>query len=78
MHTEPIIDFFFQIYWVGPICGGIAAGLVYDVILTSNASLRKARDMLMTSHFKEEKYPAVVPKIRVIEADTEEKEALPV
>ena len=56
----------------------MVAGLVYDNILTSNASLRKARDMLMSSRYNEEKYPVVVPKIRVIEADNEEQEALPV
>ncbi|KAH3778864.1 aquaporin-4-like [Dreissena polymorpha] len=61
------------IYWVGPITGGLLGGLLYDNLLASNASLRKARDLLMASHFDDGKYPEQKPNIRVIDTEQGEK-----
>lgn len=67
------------VYWVGPLCGGMIAGLLYDNFLASNASLRKARDLLMASEFDDDKYPALKPKIRILEeVDEEEGEKMTV
>lgn len=59
------------VYWVGPIAGGIVAALIYDFLLASNVSLRKARDMLMASEFDEGKYPAKKLKVKILEEDRE-------
>ena len=41
-----------QVYWAGPIGGGICAGLLYESLLAENASVKKAVLLLMTSDFK--------------------------
>ena len=56
-----------QIYWVGPIAGGAAAGLIYDFLLASNSSVQKVRDSLCSMEFNDEKYPARKPKVVNVE-----------
>ncbi|XP_052815128.1 aquaporin AQPAn.G-like isoform X2 [Mya arenaria] len=63
------------LYWVGPITGGVIAGLIYDNVFAANASLRKARDLMMSAKFEDEKYPAKKPVVRVLD-DEYEAEAM--
>ena len=62
-------------YWIGPLAGGVTAGLIYDNLLASNASLLKARDLLMASQYDDGKYPAKKPKVRILD-DTEDEERM--
>lgn len=62
----------YQVYWLGPLLGGLVAGLLYDNVFAMNASLMKARGFLLSSQYDSEKFPASKPKIRVIEEEDEE------
>ncbi|KAH3778861.1 aquaporin AQPAn.G-like [Dreissena polymorpha] len=57
------------VYWLGPITGGVLGGLLYDNILASNASLRKARDFLMASRFDGPKSPELKSVIREVDSE---------
>jgi hypothetical protein len=37
----------FQVYWVGPLAGGVVAGLLYDYIFSAGATVAKARKCLL-------------------------------
>jgi aquaporin-4 len=67
------------VYWVGPILGGIAAGLLYEFFLASDASMKKARKFLLTSESSHSSETDIefqeIPSTVVV---TEEKERLKV
>ncbi|KAK3575796.1 hypothetical protein CHS0354_030739 [Potamilus streckersoni] len=62
------------VYWVGPILGGVLAGLTYDNVFSLNASLQKCRAFFLASQYDNENYKAKKTKIRIIEEDLEEGE----
>lgn len=68
----------YQVYWLGPLLGGLVAGLLYDNVFAMNASLLKARGFLLSSQYDNEKFPASKPKVRVIveEEDEEDRDPL--
>ena len=45
-----------QVYWCGPILGGMVAALLYESVFASNASLVKARGYLLASDYNSAKY----------------------
>ncbi|XP_046345479.1 aquaporin-5-like [Haliotis rufescens] len=57
------------VYWVGPIIGGVAAGLIYEHVFAVNASMTKAKACMLSSSYDDEKYEAQKLKIRILEED---------
>ena len=60
-----------QVYWVGPITGGVAAGLLYEYLFAVNASLTKVRACMLSSDYDDDKIHAKKIKVRIIEEDPE-------
>uniref|UniRef100_A0A0B6ZX72 Aquaporin n=1 Tax=Arion vulgaris TaxID=1028688 RepID=A0A0B6ZX72_9EUPU len=58
------------VYWLGPILGGLVAGLLYEHLFAVNASLLKAKACLLSSDYDDDKYKAHKMKIRIIEEDS--------
>lgn len=59
-------------YWIGPILGGVTAGVIYENTFAVNASLVKARAFLLASEYDCESYPPKKTKIKIIEEEAGE------
>ncbi|XP_041377056.1 aquaporin-5-like [Gigantopelta aegis] len=59
------------VYWVGPLAGGLVAGLLYETLFATNASIIKAKACILSSDYDEEKYEAQKVKIRIIDESVE-------
>ena len=49
-------DRLLQVYWCGPLLGGIAAALLYENVFAVNASLSKAKGFLLAADYDPEDY----------------------
>jgi len=49
-------------YWVGPLVGGILAGLLYELLFAANASTAKTKGMFTEKDYDETKFEAAVEK----------------
>ena len=45
-----------QVYWVGPLLGGMLAGLLYDLLFATNATLDKAKSLLSEPEYVDSKF----------------------
>ncbi|XP_045192748.2 aquaporin AQPAe.a-like [Mercenaria mercenaria] len=64
------------VYWIGPLTGGLIAGLLYDNLLASNSSVRKVRDCMLSAHFDDDKYPARKERIRDVDDEYDVAQAM--
>ncbi|KAL8594288.1 hypothetical protein ACOMHN_000990 [Nucella lapillus] len=62
------------VYWVGPITGGVAAGLLYEYLFAVNASLTKVRACVLSSDYDDDKFRAKKIKVRIVEEEEEEED----
>ncbi|XP_076449871.1 uncharacterized protein LOC143286152 [Babylonia areolata] len=62
------------VYWVGPITGGVAAGLLYEYLFAVNASLTKVRACVLSSDYDTDKFKAKKIKVRIVEEEEEEED----
>ncbi|XP_064610342.1 aquaporin AQPAe.a-like [Liolophura sinensis] len=58
------------VYWLGPLAGGVVAGLIYDNVFAANSSWKKARACMLSSDYDDRKYEAAKTKIRIIDDDS--------
>ena len=42
-------SFIFQVYWFGPILGGVLGAILYEYVFASNASLARVKSCLTTN-----------------------------
>lgn len=61
-HNTPKLIFFsllFQVYWLGPMCGGVAAALIYDFLLCPRSHSLNSRWQVLANGPESENYAAV-------------------
>lgn len=56
-----------QIYWVGPIAGGIVGAVFYDNVLAVNATLLKVKACFLASDYDGDRFEPQNIKIKIIE-----------
>lgn len=54
------------VYWIGPILGGVVAGLLYEYIFAANASMNKIMEFLLSSRYDTEDFPAQEQKLKIL------------
>ena len=70
-----MVLFCLQVYWIGPILGGIIAGLLYEYVFAANASMSKIMEFLLASRYDTENFPLQQPKIKIL-IDPEDKDEI--
>ena len=45
-----------QVYWCGPLLGGVGAALLYETVFAANACMSKARGYLLASDYNSDDY----------------------
>jgi len=60
MDTSTILLFCdnIQMYWLGPLVGGLLAGLLYDLVFAANASAAKLKAMFTQRDYDDSQFGA--------------------
>jgi len=45
-----------QMYWLGPLLGGVLAGLLYDLVFATNASVAKAKALFTQRDYDDSQF----------------------
>jgi len=45
-----------QMYWIGPLVGGVVAGLLYDLLFAANASVAKTKAFFTERDYDDEQF----------------------
>jgi len=45
-----------QMYWIGPLIGGLVAGVLYDLVFAVNASVDKAKNFFTKAKYDDSDY----------------------
>jgi len=56
-----------QMYWLGPLLGGILAGLLYDLVFATNASVEKAKAFFTKRDYDDSQFGESSAKIGAVE-----------
>ena len=53
-----LCDYYIQMYWLGPLVGGLLAGLLYDLVFAANASAAKLKAMFTQRDYDDSQFGA--------------------
>lgn len=62
------------VYWIGPIFGGVVAGLLYEYVFAANASMKKAKEFFLSSKYDTKDFPVQEEKLKIIYNEDETAE----
>jgi len=54
-----------QMYWLGPLLGGVLAGLLYDLVFAANASVAKTKAFFTRRDYDDSQFGGAPPPPRV-------------
>ena len=72
------MSFYLQVYWAGPILGGVVAGFIYDNLFAVNASPAKTKGCFTVKDYDGDDYSNDAPKPASANGASDKTELAPV